>query len=43
MLFKEIIGQDDIKNRLISETKAGRISHAKVSQDKTKKHNLRRQ
>jgi len=30
MLFKEIIGQDDIKNRLISETKAGRISHAQL-------------
>lgn len=30
MLFKEIIGQDDIKNRLINETKAGRISHAQL-------------
>ncbi len=30
MLFKEIIGQEDIKARLIEETKAGRISHAQL-------------
>jgi DNA polymerase-3 subunit delta' len=30
MLFKEIIGQEDIKARLIGETKAGRISHAQL-------------
>lgn len=30
MLFKEIIGQEDIKARLINETKVGRISHAQL-------------
>ncbi len=30
MLFKDIIGQEDIKARLIEETKAGRISHAQL-------------
>jgi DNA polymerase-3 subunit delta' len=30
MLFKDIIGQEDIKSRLIDETKAGRVSHAQL-------------
>ena len=30
MLFKEVVGQEDVKQLLIQEVKSGRVPHAKL-------------